>query len=102
MDGIERNNWLNLLGMAFQDDPCCWDLQVDILLSKAASRNLRVCRSYCYTKENLNVLFETLILSLFHCGIEVGGSALQNKYLQRIDEFLRPAYRCAWIYLERV
>ncbi|CAB3984671.1 Hypothetical predicted protein [Paramuricea clavata] len=38
LDGIERKNWLKLLGMAFQDDPCCWDLQVDILLSKVASR----------------------------------------------------------------
>ena len=25
LDGIERKNWLKLLGMAFQDDPCCWD-----------------------------------------------------------------------------
>jgi hypothetical protein len=32
------------------------------------------------TKENLNLLFETLILTLFH-------------YLQRIDKFLRRAYR---------
>ena len=95
LDGIERKNWLKLLGIAFQDDPCCWDLQVDTLLSKAASRMyiLRVCRSYGYTNENLNLLFETLILSLFHYGIEVWGSALQNKYLQRIDKFLRRAYR---------
>jgi hypothetical protein len=91
--GIERKNWLKL-GMAFQDDPCCWDLQVDTLLSKAGSRMyiLRVCRSYGYTKENLNLLFETLILSLFQYGIEVWGCALQNKYLQRIDKFLRRAY----------
>jgi hypothetical protein len=95
LDGIERKNWLKLLGMAFQDDPCCWDLQVDALLSKAASRMyiIRVCRSYGYTKENLHLLFETLILSLFHYGIEVWGSALQNKYLQRIDKFFRRAYR---------
>ncbi len=95
LDGTERKNWLKLLGMAFQDDPCCWDLQVDALLSKAASRMyiIRVCRSYGYTKENLHLLFETLILSLFHYGIEVWGSSLQNKYLQRIDKFFRRAYR---------
>ena len=95
LDGIERKNWLKLLGMAVQDDPCCWDLQVDTFLSKAASRMyiLRVCRSYGYTKENLNLLFETLILSLFQYRIEVWGSALQNKYLQRIDKPLRRAYR---------
>jgi hypothetical protein len=38
LDAIERKNWLKLLAMAFQDDPCCWHLQVDTLLSKAASR----------------------------------------------------------------
>jgi hypothetical protein len=72
LDGIERKNWLRLLGMAFQDDPCCWDVQVHTLLSKAASRMyiLRVCRSYGYTKENLSLLFETLILSLFHYGTD--------------------------------
>jgi hypothetical protein len=30
---------------------------------------------------------------LLHYGIEVWGSALQNKYIQRIDKFLRRAYR---------
>ena len=95
IDNIERKSWLNLLGMLLQDDPCNWDMQVDDLLSKAASRMyiLRVCRLYGYTKENLNLLFESLILSLFYYGIEVWGSALQNKYLQRIDKFFRRAYR---------
>ena len=57
------------------------------------------CKPYVYSqivwsyKENLNLLFETLILSLFQYGIEVWGSALQNKYLQRIDKSFRRAYR---------
>ena len=95
IDNIERKSWLNLLGMLLQDDPCNWDMQVDNLLSKAASRMyiLRVCRLYGYMKENLNLLFESLILSLFYYGIEVWGSALQNKYLQRIDKLFRRAYR---------
>ena len=95
IDNIERKSWLNLLGTVLQDDPCNWDVQVDNLLSKAASRMyiLRVCRWYGYTKENLNILFESLILSLFYYGIEVWGSALQNKYLQRIDKFFRRAYK---------
>ena len=95
VDSIERKSWLNLLGTILQDDPCNWDMQVDNLLSKAASRMyiLRVCRWYGYTKENLNILFESLILSLFYYGIEVWGSALQNKYLQRIDKFFRRAYK---------
>ena len=95
IDNIERKSWLNLLGMILQDDPCNWDMQVDNLLSKSASRMyiLRVCRSYGYTKENLNILFESLILSLFYYEIEVWGSAIQNKYLQRIDKFFRRAYK---------
>ena len=89
IDNIERKSWLNLLGMM------TWDMQVDNLLSKAASRMyiLRVCRLYGYTKENLNILFESLILSLSYYGTEVWGSAIQNKYLQRIDKFFRRAYK---------
>ena len=68
IDNIERKSWLNLLGMLLQDDPCNWEMQVDNLLSKAASRVyiLRVGRLYGYTKKNLNLLFESLILSLFY------------------------------------
>ena len=36
--GIERKEWLKLLGIAFHEDPCNWDLHVDSLLSRAASR----------------------------------------------------------------
>ena len=54
---------------------------------------LKVCRLYGYTKENLNLLFESLILSLCYYGIEVWGFALQNKYLQRIHKLFRRAYR---------
>ena len=36
--GIERKEWLKLLGITFHEDPCNWDLQVDSLLSRAASR----------------------------------------------------------------
>jgi hypothetical protein len=32
-------------------------------------------------------------MSLFAYGIEVWGSALEKKYLERIDKFLRRAYR---------
>jgi hypothetical protein len=91
-----RSNWMalsaktgwNFSEWLFRTTLAVWDLQVATLLSNAACRMyiwyiLRVCRSYSYTKENLNLLFETLILSLFHyVGIEVWGSALHNKYLQ--------------------
>ena len=75
--GIERNKWLRLV-LTFQEDPCCWDLHVDGLLSKASGRMciLRVCKSYGYSRDQLTKLFETLILSLFTDAIEIWGSAL--------------------------
>ena len=27
--GIERKSWLKLLGVTFQENPCCWDLHID-------------------------------------------------------------------------
>ena len=38
INGIKRKKWLKLLGITFEDDVCCWELQVDDLLSKAGSR----------------------------------------------------------------
>ena len=45
INGIKRKKWLKLLGVTFEDNVCCWELQVDDLLSKAGSRMyiLRVC-----------------------------------------------------------
>ena len=38
-------------------------------------------------------IFDSLIMSLFYYCIEVWGSALQKKYLDRIDKFFQRAYR---------
>ena len=91
IDGIRRKKWIKLLGVKFQDDPCCWDLHVDELLSKASGRwyILRVCKSYGYASDQLTKLFETLILSLFTYAIKVWGSAL----LKNIDQFFKRARR---------
>ena len=80
--GIERKEWLKLLGITFHGDPCNWDLHVDSLLSRASSRLciLRVCRYYGYTKDQLSKVFDSLIMSLFLYGLEVWGSAYQGKY----------------------
>ncbi|CAB3995474.1 Hypothetical predicted protein [Paramuricea clavata] len=77
------------------ENPCCWDLHIDDLLSKASGRMyiLRVCRCYGYSADQLSKLFDSLIMSLFYYCIEVWGSALQKKYLDRIDKFFRRAYR---------
>ena len=95
MPGIERKEWLKLLRITFHEDPCNWDLHIDSLLSRAASRLyiLRVCKYYGYTKYQLSKLFDSLIMSLFLYGLEVWGSAFQGKYLDRIDSFIRRAYR---------
>jgi len=87
---IERKSWLKLLGIIFQENPCCWDLHVDKLIAKASSRLyiLRVCKFYGYSQDQLNKLFDSLILSLFAYGLEVWGSA-SKKYLDRIDNFCK-------------
>ena len=94
--GNERNSWLKLLGIIFQEYPCCWDLHVDNLIAKASSRLyiLRVCKFYAYgySQDQLNKLLDSLILSLFAYGLEVWGSACK-KYLDRIDNFCKRAYR---------
>ena len=93
--GTECKKWLKLLGITFQDDPRCWDLHVDNLLSKAGSRIyiLRVCSYYGYSRDYLSKLFDSLIISLFLYEIEVGGSALQNRHLECIDKFFKRAHR---------
>ena len=37
IDGIRQKKWMKLLGVKFQDDPCCWDLHVDELQSQWAN-----------------------------------------------------------------
>ena len=80
--GIEHKSWLKLLGIIFQENPCCWDLHVDKLIAKASSclYLLRVCKFYDYSQDQLTKLFDSFILSLFVYGLEVWGSACK-KYL---------------------
>ena len=65
------------------------------MLFKASSRIyiLRVCKSYGYSKDQLNNLFNSLVMSVFLYRIEVWGAAYQQKYLVRIDRFLMRAHR---------
>ena len=65
------------------------------MLSKASSRMyiLRVCKSYGYSKDQLNNLFNSLIMSVFLCGVEAWGAAYQRKFLDKIDRFLKRAHR---------
>ena len=66
----------------------------DDLIAKVSIRlyKLRVCKFYGYSWDQLNKLFDSLVISLFAYGIEVWGSACQ-KYLDRMDTFCTRAYR---------
>ncbi len=67
--GIERKSWLKLLGVTFQENPCCWDLHIDDLLSKASGRMyiLRVCRCYGYSADQLSKLFDSVKCAVGFC-----------------------------------
>lgn len=96
---ISRKSWLKLLGVTFQEDVTNWDIHIDDMLSKASSRMyiLRVCKSYGYSKDQLNNLFNSLVMSVFLYGIEVWGAAYQRKYLDRIDRFLKRTHRFGFV-----
>ena len=95
LPGIKRKSWFKLLGVTFQEDVTNWDIHIDNMLSKASSRMyiLRVCKSYGYSKDQLNNLFNSLVTSVFLYGIE----AYQQKYLDRIDRFLKRAHRFGFV-----
>ena len=75
-----KKTW-ELLGVTFEQVPVNWDTQIDYLLSKNSSRLyiLRICKYYGYSIENLDLLFQSLILSDFTYAIEVlGGLFIVN------------------------
>ena len=74
------------------------DTRIDYLLSKASSRLyiIRICKYYAYSIENLDLLFQSLILSVFTYAIEVWGCALYSKYLSRIDKLFARCYKLGY------
>ncbi|CAH3159379.1 unnamed protein product [Porites lobata] len=64
---IGRKEKLKLLGVTFEQVPVNWDIHIDYLLSKASSRLyiIRICKYYGYSIENLDLHFQSLILSVF-------------------------------------
>ena len=95
VDGITRKSELKLLGVTVNEDPCNWDVQFENMLSKASSRLyiLRVCKYYGFSLQELTLLFDSLIMSLFTYAIEVWASAHYSKYLSHIDKFCKRALR---------
>ena len=95
ISGIERKSELNLFGVTLNENPCNWDTHINSLLQKAGSRMyiLRVCKFYGFPLKDLEMLFDSLIVSLFFYAVEVWGGASQSKYLNRIDTFFKRAVR---------
>ena len=95
---IGRKEKLKLLGVTFEQVPVHWDTHIDYLLSKASSRLyiLRICKYYGYTIANLDLLFQSLILSVFVYAIEVWGCAFYSKYLSRIDKLFGRCYKLGY------
>ena len=95
---IGRKDKLKLLGVTFEQVPVNWDTHIDYLLSKASSRLyiLRICKYYGYSKENLDLLFQSLILSVFTYATEVWGCAFYSKYLSSIDKLFARCYKLGY------
>ena len=87
---------LKLLGVTFEDDPVNWDSHIDHVLSKASSRLyiLRVCRFQGYPKEQLDMLFQSLIISVFTYAIEVWGCCYYDN--MRIDKLSARAFKSGY------
>ena len=96
---VVRKPELKLLGVTFNQDPCNWDTHFDILLRKASSKLyiMRVCKFYGYLQEELTALFNSLSMSSLLYAIEVWRSALECKYLSRIDKFCEHAHKYGYL-----
>ena len=90
---IERKTWLKILGTILQENPSNWDMHFDQLINKANSRMhiMRVCKYYGMTVEQLDLLFNSLIMSVLTYGIELWGCVYYDKYLKQIDKFVSRA-----------
>ena len=95
---IGRKEKLKLLGVTFEQVPVNWDTHIHYLLSKASSRLyiIRMCKYYGYSIENLDLLFQSLILSAFTYAIEDWGCAFYSKYLRRIDKLFARCYKLGY------
>ena len=90
---INREEFLNLLGVCLHSNPTNRDKQTDALLSKAGRRIqiLRVCKKPGYSLDFLQHLFHSLIIPIFTCSILVW-SVASYKYLSKIDKFRKEQF----------
>ena len=92
---IKRKEWLKLLGVTMEDIPGKWDKHFEEMMKKASRRMyiLSVCKHYGLSTHKLDLLFNSLIVSLFTFAAKVWGGASYNKYVSQIDKFVNRAYR---------
>ena len=81
--------------MTFNELPYNRDTHFDHMISKASSRLriLRVCKLYGYPLQELTLLFDSLIMSLFSYPIEFWACAYDSKYLSQKDRFSKRAVK---------
>ena len=91
---ILRKTWLKILGVTLENAPDKWDLHFDEMISRAAGRLyiLRVCKYYGMSINQLNLLFNSLIMRLFIYGVELWGGTY-DKHINQIDKFISRAYQ---------
>ena len=58
---------------------------------------MRVCKYYDLFVKQLDLLFNSLIMSIFTYGIELWGCAYYSKCLNQIDKLIHRAYRYGYI-----
>ncbi len=65
---IEHRDWLKLLSVLFQNNPCSWDMHIKHILKQASLQFhiLRVCKFYGYATHNLHLLFNSLIMPILY------------------------------------
>ena len=54
---------------------------------------LGVCKHYGFSMQQLDLLFNSLIISLFTFAVEIWGRASYHKYVSQIDKFVNRAFR---------
>ena len=57
----------------------------------------QVCKYYGFSVKQLNLLFNSLIMSIFTYGIELWGSTYYSKYLNQIDKLINRVYKYGYI-----
>ena len=74
------------------------DIHFEKMIGRASGRMyiLRVCKYYGMSINQLNLLFNSLIMSLFIYGVELWGG-IYNKYINQIEKFISRAYRNGYI-----